>query len=587
MSTTLGAGSERDARFYWGQLAYRDHIRGTVEQMCPEVRCAYEKYFSGSNTKTYADRVERASRCAEILRDLCGDGMNPQVPDVLQLWSLVHSISEPNRLVLAEYRAIKEYLDVKYAPLLDDPDLKEPAFSEVHYTAQILSDKPKIEQFWKDKFPELYPEISENSPSLPKLPSQKRKPAKNRTRDILQEVNVGKINNETWLADPVIVSNLDLADFCDEIQIESPLIAATYMLDALTDPPEGIDERTLFRQCILAESLLVPICRLLDFDRLADALKTASVRIRYTNGGREDLIRQAEGEVEKLGTSEQIDQVAREVINYFGIEIISEKPVTENEKAYNLHSRMYHVRDAVGKEFSVEMRVKSVGARAQKIRGGAKVLDSMAFTFITDEYNPSSEIVDAELGEDQTNPYEQMEQIWHYMISKTNESFEDTSSPFRPEPSTSRTSLGNFGAISIEGMSDFIEHFKEVIHDILGDNIQHISTNSDRAETNADFHTVKVTGLFHDVPVEIQVKTRRMRQNEQSGRANHRRHETPDDDNENWEHLVGIGARREQLSKIGIFGDGKSGLEYLRQINSWFAEAVGSIAVSSCVSTAT
>ena len=564
---------------YWEEFSRRQDAAAFkgVSLSVTEAYMAYSKY---ATTETFVDRANRAKRSAQMLNDFFPNGeMNSTATMAAQLWELVGKPQGGGSAnTTAEYRAINTFLGIEYAdfwsneyiastPTEDVALMQGLARDEAGYIAELLMDKSQIANFWQEKFPKLYAIDDAESTDEASNNASRRKHL-----DILQNVGTGRVGQKTWLANPAVITNTELREFADTVQIESILITATQLLDAIKYPHKLATQKELFRLCILAEGYIAPICEVLGFDRLSDALLNVSVQTRFKHAGREDLINEAKKYDEMLGTPEELEQNLHDFVTNFGGEIISKRALTENEANYGVFSREYRVRDAEGKEFYVIMRVKTIGSRAQKILKGKKVSDLVAFSFITDEDDPA--IDSPQANPNKTDPHEQMKQVWNHLLQKGLEG------GFAFKPSSSRAKFGWWGAIAVEGTSKFVKEFRRASRSVFGHAARRITrvkkAEEELAKDSDDFHAAKITGTWRRIPCEVQVKTHLMRRSERDGKANHRRAKIGDKYNDDWDNLPLIHERAESMGHIELLkGTGSRGQDYLRKLKSPLAAEVG------------
>ncbi|MDR1970255.1 MAG: hypothetical protein LBQ11_02865 [Candidatus Nomurabacteria bacterium] len=587
-----------DTDFYTAQ-ARRGNVGYYFEGIPSSVGKALGEYYKSISTANYLDRVECAQRCSKIAEDFypAEARENRHARMAAQLWEMADDLVEDKNNIhnIQSRRGLKIFLEEEtgYPLYIAAEDIEE-AIELIKgmpegYVISILSDKPEISRFWHEKFDILYPLPDESTEGVEVTKKTgKKKHSRDRTREILYgEKSRSPIDSEAWLATPIHISNKELYDFSETVNLEALITASVRVLDELRQNLASIEEgglgvikdkKAVFRKCVMAESLLAPICESIGFDRLSDALNNVSIQIRLWNGGRTDLIETAREERKKLGSLEQILANARDLITTSGGKIIEEREVIQNETGYGVISREFRFIDSTGKEVRAIMRVKTIGSCAKKMLEGAYVQDLVGFTYITDEDDPATGNPGTEGRPPKDNPFEQMERVFSRVVEDAT-----TNKDIRLMPSTPRISLGWFGGIHIKGRPALVKRMKDSIRRWLGDNVDRISTDNE-VKNEDDFQVAKITALFHEVPVEIQVKTSLMRRNERVGRANHRRHKTKD--NEGWEYLQAINTRRKMLPEAQMV-DHESAhrrtYNLLRKVIVPCAEFVGASATSSLV----
>lgn len=521
---------------YWQAVAERrDALH--FEGVSPAVTEAYVRYSDQVTTSEFLARVGTAKRRASMLADFGGEEINERAIEANQLWALMPNTEEVSEDTLT---ALAAYLEVSLGgPItVEDIELIQQLLDS-EYVFQILTDKPIISQFWESKLPE-------------------------HTGDTNFEISLG---DNRWTDDPVHIPNGVLRDFADTVQLESIYNASIQTLDELTNyfqnidhllTPDNQDRATVYKKCMLAEGLLAPICEVIGHDRLSDAISDVSVKIRYALGERQDLIEKAEKQMAQLGSDKEILAATEELISATGNEMITSDKVTDHESEYKLLSREYLVMDDTGEEFRCIMRRKTIGSWVKKLHKYEKegkqdtIQDALALSYITDQDDPDAGVLDDYNTTKSTNPVKQMMRVFGNLVQGAL----SPSSDIQLKPSASRQELGKYGGINIRGTQQLINAAREVLAPLFETILQQSgkkleeTVSIDKPVDHAhDFQTAKITGVFKNIPFEIQTKTALMRKQERSGRANHRRHKTGDDD-----HYVlpNIHKRRDKLNTVGL-----------------------------------
>jgi len=457
--------------------------------------------------------------------------------------------------------------------------------SNTGYMLEILRNKLMISEFWQGKFPRLYPQEEEAS----------------RTAKILHRAkNKGIINPETWLANPKAVPDHELHAFAKVVQIESVAIYSANILEILMreleviqeNPTEFNNKHETFRQCIMAESFLAPICKVIGLHRLSDAILNVSGKIRFTAGGRNDLLEKAQKKIDSLGSSNELEHFTADIVREFGGELEDFNNVIANEQNYNLFSREMRFLDEDGKEVRSLMRRKTTASLARKMLDGHEVndiLDLFGFTFITDEDDPDIGDEHVKYNPPKADKFEQLKRVSRKLVhAATN------SESFELVPSTSRKHLGEFGGIHIRGVKRFTDQIKKAISSVLGKDTNKIDINNERSKHEDDFHVVKVTGRYTGengkiIPIEIQCQTQLQRQSAIAGKGNHSHYKIMKYANNKGikndpEGSMSMRSRRHGMITPQLHKnvDKVVSREFVRKILSPAAEFVGDVAVKSC-----
>lgn len=501
--------------------------------MSPSVTGAYLEFARLVPTEIYIEHVEAAQRRHEMMVDFGNGRVNHRAIEAAELCEL---IGETNDYSLATLEGVNAYFTSELGDGLESDDDTIDALydSELGYVAEILADKPEIYAFWERKFPPLYgsEQIYQDS-------------AKDRN-----------LTQQDWLGGIKAIPNRELREFLDNVQIESVMNTSIRVLDelmqyyaSLTGGESGglTKESDIYKKCIQAESQLAPICETAGLDRLCDALNNISVKIRYTLGGRSDIVNEAEQYREAIGDKASILSATREMISSQGYNIICEEEVIKNEDRYGVMSREYLLTDSQGKELRCIMRVKTTGGIIKRMADDKKVIDFIGLTYITDVDDPNAGYRGYENSPEKANPAEQMEQVFDDLVLNA-----ITHPKVTLNPSTSRKKRGLAGAIHLRLFDDKVIAFKKRIASYLTDglDVNDIDVETERKPVHEDdFQVAKVSLLLGPFPIEIQVKTALMRKQERTGRANHRKHKTGVEDDGS---LKDMHRRRGDLGKVGI-----------------------------------
>ena len=480
---------------------------------------AFEKYFENSSVSEFVKHIESSRRREKILLDFCGDRVSEEAKMATQLWSIIQNINWNNyeqQNHINSHRALNEFVTVETGSNWTESDLDDSESidlireSRAGYVSELLLNKLVMTEFWQEKFQELYPNDRQDQ-NLDKA-----------AKILHDKKNVNAIDPKVWLTDPKTIKNHELGEFTETIQIESIPIYGTYILDILIqslkavkeDTTKRTDDHEIFRQCIIAESFLAPLCKHVGLHCLSSAILRTSGEIRLTAGGQSKLLEESKKTIDGLGSPEQLEDLLWDVVSELGGDITKFEDVIINEQDYGLFAREIEFIDENGESVRAIMRLKTDASLAKKMYRHKDanikfddIRDPIAFTFITDQDDPDTGDESTKNNPQKVNKFEQLELVCSHLIQTVKDSVN-----FKLMPTLRRRHLGELGGIHVRGTDEFITQMTNSIKPILGKDTYGIDIDNNRSKKDSDFHVVRVTGQYRDASIEIQCQTQLQRQ---------------------------------------------------------------------------
>lgn len=325
--------------------------------LAPEfVRDAYRLFWEKANYSTddIREKQKDLALTNTLIADFCDEYLNASVYTATMLGPIFDAQSDPDPTVAAAaYQTFVSYVQDKH----NTPET-------VLYILGLLSDRPVIDNFWKQKVTDLYSE----QPEL---------------QEHLLTQSASTVPVELWWRAKLVPPKEMLA-LAKNVNIETLLTESVETLVRLGLDKVRDDSATL-QQVYKAESLLSPLCHVIGFDGLDMALSSREHTLKAIFTGELELLERITNAVEAEGSADEYTQRVQSLFLALFGDSIHEQVVKHTAQ----HGVMIGEGLCTANNLRVTWRRKTIGSRVEKIlhsesAGEETLSDELGATVICD-----------------------------------------------------------------------------------------------------------------------------------------------------------------------------------------------------------